>query len=187
MMTRTVYEVPLAAGKISPEHEHHAVGIVRYAADHSISELFPADPAVGCSLTAAHSQYRIQQQHTLTGPFLKIRISAHPDAEIRLYLLEYVLQGRRCRHTFRHGKRESVCLSRSVIRILSKDDYLHLIQRRKVESLEYLASGREYPLSLSLLLMQETHQRFKIRFPEFTRQRVLPTAFYTYFHVRRYI
>ena len=105
MMTRTVYEVPLAAGKISPEHEHHAVGIVRYAADHSVSELFPADPAVGCRLTAAHGQYCIQQQHTLTGPFLEIRISAHPDAEIRLYLLEYVLQGRRCRHTFRHGER----------------------------------------------------------------------------------
>ena len=80
MMTGTVDKVPFASGEIPPEKEHDAVTIIGYAFDNRVSELFPSYLAVRSRFSASDSKDRIQEQHTLAGPFLQIRITAHPYA-----------------------------------------------------------------------------------------------------------
>ena len=127
-------------------------------------------------------QHGVQQKHALTGPAFKIRASAHGYAQIRLDLLEYILQGRRGRHVRRHGERKSHGLAGPMIRILTEDHDFHLRQRSKLESLENQASGRIDDLSGLFFIMQKTHQRGEVRFFELVAQCVFPSLFYLNVH-----
>ena len=65
-----------------------------------------------------------------------------------------------------NGETKSVCLTRSVIRILSDDYYFYLIERTKVESIEYQFSRRE-DLILAIFAFDEIGQCAKVVFLEF--------------------
>ena len=65
-----------------------------------------------------------------------------------------------------NGETKSVCLTRSVIRILSDDYYFYLIERTKVESIEDQFSRRE-DLILAIFAFDEIGQCAKVVFVEF--------------------
>ena len=92
MMAGMINQGTLGPCKVSPQHEDYALTIVRDIFDDRISKLFPAYLAMGSSLSGTDGKDSIQEKYALRGPFFKIRTAAHPDAQVRLYFLEDVLQ-----------------------------------------------------------------------------------------------
>ena len=90
-MTRTVYQFTLGTGKIAPQHKDYALTIIGDISYHCICKLLPSDLAVRGSLGTSDCKNCVQQKDSLTCLVLQIRITAHADAKISLYLLEYIL------------------------------------------------------------------------------------------------
>lgn len=63
-----VYEVPLAAREVAPEHEDYSFAVRREVFDDRVGELLPTYGSVRCRLSAAHRQYSVEQKDSLTGP-----------------------------------------------------------------------------------------------------------------------
>ena len=110
--------------------------------DGGIRKLLPAQRRVTVCLMRPHRQRGIQQQHPLFCPARQIACSRDGCAEVCLNLLEDVLQRRRKHHPVLYGKTQPVSLSWLVIRILTDDDHLHLVERTEVEGIEDQSAGR---------------------------------------------
>ena len=106
---------------------------------------------------------------------------------IRL-LLEDVLQAGRERHTVRHRERESMRLSGSMIRVLSQNDHLHLVERRQVKSIENQRSRRVNGI-LPLLTHEKRLELGEIRCLKLGTQHLVPTFInsrFLHFHFHKF-
>ena len=107
--------------------------------DHGVRKLFPSLTLMGIGLMSTHSQYRIQQQHTLIRPLLQIPVVWNVTAQIILQFLINILQRRRnLLLILRDRKTHAVCLMLIMIRVLPQQKHLHLTQGRKMKRTENL-------------------------------------------------
>lgn len=70
-----------------------------------------------------------------------------------------------------------MCLARPVVRVLTEDDHLHLVQRCRIERIEDQRPWRVDLLAGSVLATQELAQLVHVRLVEFTAQCGLPAGF----------
>src|SRR5690606_23645272 len=89
-------------------------------------------------LTLLNSQYGVEEKHALIRPRNEITMIRSFDADVRFDLLEDIHERRRGCHTGANGKTQPVRLTRPVVRILTKNDDLHLVKRRMVKGSEPL-------------------------------------------------
>ena len=84
----------------------------------------------------ANGERSIQQEYALIGPTGKVPAFGYRNAQVVLNLLENVLEGRREGHPVVHREAQAVRLSRSVVRVLSDDHHLCLVERAEIEGIE---------------------------------------------------
>ena len=93
---------------------------------------------------SADRQNRIEHHNALLRPLDQITVVRDVTPEIIVKLLVDIYEGRRDLNSRLHGKRESVSLPRLVVRVLSQNDHLHLIQRCKMEGIKNVPCRRIY-------------------------------------------
>ena len=164
----------LGDGVVAPKDEDEVLALLRQGADGGVGELFPAVARVRGGLSGAHCQRGIEEQHPFPSPFLEIARARHGHAEVVVQLLEDILQAGRERHTVGHREREAVGLSRAVVRVLTQDDHLHLVERREVEGVEDQGTRGIYGI-LPLLADEKRLEVGEIRCLELRPQHLVPT------------
>ena len=181
-MLLCINQFALTSGKISPQHKHHAVAVVRDAADYSVREVFPAYFAMRCRRTGADCENRVQKQHSLSGPVFQIRPPGHSHSEVVFDFLEYVFQGWWSRNTVGNGKGQAHSLAIAVVWVLSEYHYFNFVKRSEFKSPEYVLAGRENRHSGSFFGVEIFHQLGEVVFLKLRRQRSLPRFFNFYVH-----
>ena len=134
--------ISLRAGIASPEHIHQMLTMGGQGLNSGIGKLLPSQRRVTVSLMRPDRQRGIQKQHPLFSPARQIAGSGDGCPKVGLYLLEDVLQGRGKLDAVLHREAQPVGLTRFVIRILSDDHHLHLVERTQVEGIEYQLTRR---------------------------------------------
>lgn len=114
-------------------------------------------------LMRPHSQRGIEQQYALLSPAGQIARSRNVGSYVILDFLEDIHQRRRKRNTVVHRKAKTMGLSRSVIRILPDNNYLHFIEGAKIESIENQLS-RRIDRPMGIFLAHEFGQRAEVIF-----------------------
>ncbi len=104
MMLAGVDQIALRPCIVAPEQEHNAFALVGDLAYHRVREALPPYRTVRGRLPGTHSQHCIEKKHALLRPIFEIRTPGHLYAKVALNLLEYILEGRRCRHSVRDGE-----------------------------------------------------------------------------------
>ena len=148
---------PLALRIGAPKHKDHVVLLVGDLLDHTIGELLPPFVLVRTRLPFPHAQRGIEQEDALVGPSGKVAGLRERDMKVPLNLLEDIDERRRKLHPVIHGETEPVRLSVPMVRVLTDDDHLHLVERALVESVENQRSRRITRRAL-VLLPHETRQ-----------------------------
>ena len=83
-------ELLFAAGVAAPEKKDDGLLVLVELFDHMVGERRPAEVLVAVGLSAAHSQGRVQHEHTALRPFGERAVWGRRDAEVALQLLEDV-------------------------------------------------------------------------------------------------
>ena len=78
-------------------------------------------------------QCGVEQQHALVGPAGQVSARRDVDAQVALDFLEDVLQRGRESHAVVHGEAKPMCLSGTMIGILTDDDDFCPAERTEVE------------------------------------------------------
>src|SRR5690606_21339166 len=97
--------------------------------------------------------------------------------------LEDIAQRRWKRNPVVHRKTESVCLIRSVIRILTDNHHFHLIGRTSFKRRKYLVFWR-ITYILGILSINKVLQRFEIRLCCFRLEKIGPRSIKWNFHYK---
>jgi hypothetical protein len=111
-------------------------------------------------------------------------LPAETDAEIGLYLLEDVHEGRGRLDTSGNREAESMRLPGPVIWILTDYNNTDLFIRCTVESIEDEWPRRVNGLACPDLFLDLPYDLTKIRGTEFSFQCIFPTGLYLHFHLR---
>ena len=161
-------------GVVAPEDEDKMLALLGEGSDGRVGELFPAVTRVRGSLSGAHRQRGVEQQHPFPRPLLEVARTRHGHAEVIVQLFEDVLKAWWERHAIGHRKREAVSLSWAMVRVLTQDDHLHLVERREVEGIKDQRSRRIDGI-LPLLAYQKGFQVGEIGRLELWPQHLVPT------------
>ena len=172
----------LGDGIAAPEQEDESVATGGEFADGGIGELLPAVALVRACLVGADGEGGVEQQHPLVGPSGEVaRSEGDGGAEVAVDLLDDVDQRRRHGDAVGDGEAEAHGLPGFVVGVLPEDDDLHLVERRVVEGVEYLAARRIagvlLPFGDEELLELGEVGRLKLRL-----QHGIPTGVYFYCH-----
>ena len=149
--------------------------------DGCIGKLFPSLTLMRPGLMGTYRQCGIEQQHTLLRPTGQVPTLRHRCPQIRLYFLEYILQGRRKGDSVIDGKTQTMRLPWPVIRVLSDNNHLRFVIRTEVESIKNQLS-RRITSRCTILLTNEIRQLHEIRLLKFRSQMLFPARFYLYIH-----
>ena len=101
-----------------------------------VGESFPAFVLVGPGLISPNGKGGIEEEDSLFDPTIKIAGGVVGVAQIGFDLFIDILQRGGWFDAIRNGKGKSVCLTRTMIRILTKYDDLYLIHGQTVESVK---------------------------------------------------
>ena len=101
------------------------------------------------------------------GPWSEISGGRDRDSEVSLEFFVDVLERGRDSDAILDGEAESVSLPCSMVRILSKDDYFHLIEVGGIEGIEDIFSFRENYFSFSFFFLEKCFDLLEIGFLEF--------------------
>ena len=144
------YQVPVGIDKCSfalgigsPEQKNQMFFLICQFADDGVGEGFPTFVLVRTGLVGPYGQRCIEQQNPLVRPAFEIAGSRDRLAQIIVYFLEDILQGRRLLDAFGHGKTKAVRLSRTVIGILAENDDFGIVYGTSIEGVKNQFSGRE--------------------------------------------
>ena len=137
-----VYHVRLRASIATPQHIDYMFARRSQCTDGSICEGLPPQRRMAVSLVGTYRQRRVKQQHTLLCPSCQVSALRNRRSQVLLYLLENVLQRGWELHAVLYRKTQPMGLSWLVIRVLSDDYHLYLIERTQVESIEYQGTWR---------------------------------------------
>ncbi len=96
---------------------------------------------MGSGLPGSHGEGRVEEEHPLRRPGVEAPMGRRLDAEVGLQLLEDVPQRWRLRHARTDGEAEAVGLAGAVVRVLTEDDHLDLLERGEVQCGEHLVVG----------------------------------------------
>ena len=141
-MPSTVDKSPFFLSIRPPQHKHDMLPFIIQSPDHGIRKLFPAFSLMRTGLMGTYRQCGIEQQHTLLRPTGQVPALRHRCPQIRLYFLEYILQGRRKGDSVIDGKTQTMRLPWPVIRVLSDNNHLRFVIRTEVESIKNQLSRR---------------------------------------------
>src|SRR3989344_3112122 len=126
----------------------------RERTDSGIRELLPPLPLVTARLRRAYGKCRVQEEYSLFCPMEQVRVGVRRPAQVALYLLEDILERRGSRHAFIDGETEPVRLPMPVIRILPKDDDLHVVEWTHIERAKNMLRRGEHR-ALRILFFHE--------------------------------
>ena len=94
-------------------------------------------------LMCPHCQRGVEKQNSLIRPSSQIPTSQrYVKSQVAVYLLDDIHQRRRHLHSLRDTEAESMRLPRLMIRVLSQNHHLHLVERGAVEGGEDVATLR---------------------------------------------
>lgn len=172
-MPRRVDERTFAYGIISPEQEHKSLSPGREMRNHRVGEPFPTVPLMRACAVSLDCERGVEQQHALTRPALKIARGRKRRPRVGAYFFEDIDQRRRHSHPVGNRETQSVGLSRIMIRILTENHHLHLVERTGVESSENVACRRKHHVR-GILLAHERGERCEIRLIKFIGKHLLP-------------
>ena len=117
----------------APEYKRDRLRQRRKPLYDCVREDLPAEALMARSLPGLHSQTAVEQKHPPLCPRTQIAAVRRRNAAVSLQLRENIPQRRRQLHAGFYRKRQSIGLSRLMIRILSQDHDPHRLRRRKPE------------------------------------------------------
>ncbi|CAH0321498.1 hypothetical protein SRABI112_05338 [Pseudomonas mediterranea] len=145
--------------------------------DHPVGKMLPALARMGVGIGALHGHGGIEQQHALVGPALQVAVVGDVDVQVALQFLEDIHQRRRRGYARLHRKAQAMGLARAVVRVLTEDHDLDLVQWRGIEGIEDQRSRRVDLFAGGVLLAQEFAQLCHVGLVELGTQRLLPARF----------
>lgn len=175
-----VDQLALLLRMTSPQQEYQALALAIQRVDRGIGETFPALALMRGGLSRFDGEHGIEQEHSAIGPRRQAPVIGARNAQAPLDLLEHVLQRRRHTHARSHRKTQAMSLAGTVVRILTEDDYAHLVEGRVLEGVEDVRAGRIDVLAARLFLAQEMGQRQHVRPIEVIADPLLPGGFESY-------
>ena len=133
---------------------------------------------MGTCLMGADGEGGVEKKHSLLGPSCKVTFfGRNGNTQVAVYLFDDVHQRRRYSDTVTHREAEPVSLTRFVVGVLSYDDSFDLIERGKIESIEYITT-----CGVALVLLtfgyKELFQLSKIGRLKLRTQHIKPGGFY---------
>lgn len=117
----------------------------------------------------------------MAGPTFQISRCGHGFVEVVFNLFEDVDERRRKGDSVVDGETETMCLTRTMIRVLADNHHLRLVEWTEVESIEN-QFGRWVNGRCLVLFSDETGENFEIGLVKFLLQRIFPSLFYFYIH-----
>ena len=141
-VTGGVDEHPLLPGRRPPQDEHHGLGFGIDGGNDTVGEALPTLTLMRGRLMGAHRERGVQQQHALAGPRFQIAMLGCRDTEIGSQFLVDVDQRRGRSHPPTHTEAQAVRLPRSVVGVLSQDEYAHVRIRGEMQRRKHLVLGR---------------------------------------------
>ena len=163
-----VDHIGFAAGITAPQHIHQVLTVLRQRLNSGIGKLLPPQLRMTVGLMSANGKRCIKQQHALLGPTGKIARCGDRRTKVGLNLLEDILQRGRKLDTVLNRETQSVCLSWLVIRILTDNHHLHLVERTQVKGIEYQFAWRIARIML-ILCTNRIGEPNKVVFVELTK------------------
>ena len=165
-MTTTIDKRSFLLGIRTPKYKNQMFTPLGQCLDGRIGEFFPSLTLMRTGLMGTYRQCGIEQQHTLLRPTGQVPALRHRCPQIRLYFLEYILQGRRKGDSVIDGKTQTMRLPWPVIRVLSDNNHLRFVIRTEVESIKNQLS-RRITSRRTILLTNEFRQLHEIRLLKF--------------------
>ena len=128
-MSATVDECPFTLGVGSPKNKYKMLFFFGENADSRICKCFPTSVLVRTGLVCTYGEGSIEQQYALLCPACQIAGSGGISANVIFYFLENIKSGRRERNTVIYGETKSVCLSRTMIGVLTDYHDFYFVKR----------------------------------------------------------
>lgn len=183
-VARTVYDGALALCVAAPEDEDQVLFLLVQKTYDRVCKCLPSFSLVRTGFVSAYGQGCIQQENALFGPAGQVAACRNISANVISYLFENILQGGWELNPIVDRETQSVSLSRSVVGVLTDDDYLHLVEWTEVERIEDKTPGRVDTFNVSPLIFRP-HERcefFKVFFVKLLLKAFLPGRFNLYIH-----
>lgn len=127
-MASLVNQLALSYRIGSPEDEHDILGFTRNGAYNLVGKLFPSVTAVGARLMCSHRKDGVEKENALSAPSRQVAVGGHRRREIGRDLLEYIDKRAGELDTRIHRKAHSVCLTLTVIGVLSEYNDLDIVE-----------------------------------------------------------
>ena len=182
----TIYECAFSLCVCSPKHIYNSAAFCGKCADCCVGKFFPTLVLVRTCLMCPHRQGGIQQQHALFHPPCQVSVCRGRFSCVGLYFFEYVFERRRKSHSLCHRKTKPVSLPGFVIRVLTYDYNLDIIEGTMIECVENKIS-RGIANAACVFLAHKFHEICEIWLFEFIGNGFFPTVFYFYVHGCRYM
>ena len=180
-VARGVGNGPLALRVAAPEHVDDALPALVDGLHDGVGEGLPAVARMRGGLVLAYGEHRVEQQHPLLGPAVKVAARGVGRPRVVAHLLEDVLQRRREGDAVAHREAEPVGLPRTVVGVLPDDDHLEPLEGALVEGAEDVAAAR-IDASRGVLLAHEAGQLGEIGLLELGFEDGFPIGGDSYIH-----
>ena len=135
-MCRTEYQMLVTVNEgtfllciTSPKDEYQIFSFFGQDTDGSICKLFPTATLVWTGLVGAYCQGGVQQQDALFSPSCQVTGGRGWRADIFFYFFENVHQRRRKGYSVIHRETKAVCLTGTMVGVLTDNDYFYFIKR----------------------------------------------------------
>ena len=163
----------------APQHKDQMLALLIQLSDDFIGKRLPTEGRMGMRRTGTDSQHRVQQQHALFRPMLQIAVLRNLKTfNIRRQLFINIDQRRRHRNFGLHGKRQTMRLPRTVIRVLPQNHNLYTSKLCRPKGIEYIALRRinGYPRLPFMANLLQNHLKIRLFF--FRTNRLVPSLHY---------
>ena len=142
-ISRWVNHRPLLLRIATPKHIDNTLLLLGNFSHHSVGKSFPATTSVRGRLVSPHRQHRIEHQHPLLRPAIKVSAHRNRHAQVVGNLLEDIAQRWRKVNPVIDRKTQAIRLTVTVIRILANNHNLQLFKRTLIKGSEYISRLRK--------------------------------------------
>ena len=142
-ISRWVNHRPLLLRVATPKHIDDTLLLLGNFSHHSVGKSFPTTTRVRGRLVSPNRQHRIEHQHPLLRPAIKVSTHRNRHAQVVGDLLEDIAQRWRKVNPVIDRKAQAICLTITVIRILSNNHNLQLFKRALIKGSEYISRLRK--------------------------------------------
>lgn len=170
-----IYELFLFLCMTSPEEEYEEFSFFGECLDNSICESLPSFSDVRHRLSCSDCECGIQEKNSLACPASEISIVWQRSSNIIMNLFKDINEWRRVFDSFLNRKRESMSLSRAMIRILSKNNHFYRFKWGTIKSCKNILWMRINNLSFWYFISYKIRKLRKIGFLKFIFENSFPT------------